>query len=150
MAKLVDSQGQLTLVNLPTTVAELMLEHPGFALAPVEDLQENYRIVAMRADEVLLSRKVYLLVPIDKVNSRLTDLQLVAIDFLLGSCNEKMGGRKRGGSKVSSVLGGTGLDGQSLEDLVKDLGGRSTGISGQRKRFCKGWEPVLEPILEGC
>ncbi|KNA26033.1 hypothetical protein SOVF_001020 [Spinacia oleracea] len=148
MAKLVDSQGQLTLINLPTTVAELMLENPGFALTPVEELRETSRIPAMKADDVLLGRKVYLLVPVDKVNSRLTDLQLAAIDSLLCSCNGKVGGKAtRGGSKVSPT---TGVNGNSLEDLVKDLSGKCTGVTGQRNRFCKVWEPVLEPILEGC
>uniref|UniRef100_A0A803M7K1 Uncharacterized protein n=1 Tax=Chenopodium quinoa TaxID=63459 RepID=A0A803M7K1_CHEQI len=151
MAKLVDSLGQLKLVNLPTTVAELMLEHPGFAIAPVDELRETRRITAMRADDVLLGRKVYLLVPVDKVNSRLTDLQMAAIDSIVCSCNGKVGGRTRGGSKISPDLeANNGLDGQSLEDLVKDLSGKCTGLTGQRKRFCKVWEPVLEPILEGC
>uniref|UniRef100_A0A803LF66 Uncharacterized protein n=1 Tax=Chenopodium quinoa TaxID=63459 RepID=A0A803LF66_CHEQI len=147
MAKLVDSLGQLKLVNLPTTVAELMLEHPGFAIAPMDELRETRRITAMRADDVLHGRKVYLLVPVDKVNSRLTELQMAAIDSLVCSCK---GGRTRGGSKVSPDLEANGLDGQSLEDLVKDLSEKCTGLTRQRKRICKVWEPVLEPILEGC
>lgn len=141
IAKLVDTQGKITLVNLPITVAELMLENPGFAPTLIEDLRETRRIPAMKADEKLLGRKVYLLLPVDKVNSRLTDLQLASVDSLLCSCNnnKKVGGRTRGGSKVSPIL-----DEHNLEELVKDL----TGGNGQRKRFCKVWEPVLEPILE--
>ena len=36
LAKLVDSQGKLTPVNLPITVAELMVENLGFAVTPVD------------------------------------------------------------------------------------------------------------------
>ncbi|KAL2934821.1 Galanin-like peptide [Bienertia sinuspersici] len=146
LAKLVDSQGQLSLVNLPTTVAELMLENPGFALTPVEELRKTHRLSAMRADEWLLGRKLYLLVPVDKVNSRLTDSQLAAIDSVFCSSNKKMDRKTRGGSKVSPSIGD-----QKLEDLVKDLSGKNTGVTGQRRSFCKAsWEPVLEPIMEGC
>ncbi|XP_010679496.2 uncharacterized protein LOC104894848 [Beta vulgaris subsp. vulgaris] len=149
IAKLVDSSGQMRLVNLPTTVAELMLENPGFVLTPVEELERDHRIPAMRADDELLGRKVYLLVPVDKVNSRLSDLQLAAIKNVMSLyCDHKVGKRTRGSSKVSPSLGSTGLAGQNLEEF----GGNSsnTGAIGQRKRICYAWRPVLEPILEEC
>lgn len=153
MAKLVDPQGNIRLLNLPITCAELMLENPGFALAPVEEVRKSHRLPAMRADDMLLGREVYLLVPVDKVNFRLTDLQLAVIDSLICACNNNkmVGTRTRGGSKISPDNGCTGLAGESLEDVVKDLGGKCTSVSGQRKRvICKTWEPVLEPISEGC
>ncbi|XP_074317839.1 uncharacterized protein LOC141653872 [Silene latifolia] len=154
VAKLVDSQGQVKLVNLPTTVVEIMLDNPGFALSPVDELQRTKRIPVMKADDILLGRKVYLLVPVDKVNSRLSDLQLAAIDSLVCSCNENV--RKqtrtqtRGGSKVSPVVE-TGVSGENLEELAKSLTEKSTGLAGQRNNgFGKAWAPVLEPILEVC
>ncbi|CAO2818737.1 unnamed protein product [Amaranthus hypochondriacus] len=146
LAKLVDSQGQLTLVNLPITVAELMVENPGFAVTPVEELRIFHRIPAMKADEMLVGRKVYLLVPVEKVNSRLTGLQLTAIEGVLCPWGDMKMKRTRGSSKVFPVhVNDNGLTGQ----MEKDLGGKSNGITGQRKSFCKGWKPVLEPILEG-
>ena len=143
VAKLVDSHGQVKLVEQPITAAELMVENPGFAVTLIEDLRKTRRIPAMRADNRLLGGKIYLLVPFDKVNSRLTDLQLAALEHLICSyCDETVGRRTRGGFKVSPVLGFTGFAGESrLEGLVKiNLGGK--------RSFCKVWEPVLEPIAE--
>ncbi|KAL9227624.1 hypothetical protein vseg_003292 [Gypsophila vaccaria] len=148
MAKVVDSQGQVRLVDLPTTAAEIMLESPGFALTPVDEVVQSRRVSVMKADEVLLGRKVYLLVPVDKVNSRLSDLQLSAIDSLVCSNDERI--RTRGGSKVSPVAVDSGLSGDGVEDLMKGLGEKCTGLAGQRFGPGKPWEPVLEPIWEVC
>ncbi|CAO2826625.1 unnamed protein product [Amaranthus hypochondriacus] len=147
-AKLIDSLGQIKQVQLPITVAELMLENPGFATASVEELRKSHRITAMRADDLLIGRKVYLLVPVEKVNSKLFDFQMDAIEALtFSSSNGKMSRKLSGKSKVSPML----RNDESLGDLVKDLGrNKSMCENGQKKRFSKGWEPILEPILEGC
>lgn len=153
MAKLVDSQGKLRLVNLPTTVAELMLllGTPCLALTSLDELRRTRRIVAMSDDACLIGRNVYLLIPIDKVNSRLSDLQVAALDKLvIYLYYDEMMGRTHGCFKASLDLGSTtGLAGRSLEDFMKNLGGESTnGAIGPRIKFRKTWQPVLEPILE--
>ncbi|CAO2826624.1 unnamed protein product [Amaranthus hypochondriacus] len=141
VAKLVNSHGQVKLIELPITTAELMVENPGYAIVSVEELRRTHRIPAMSADNRLLGGKIYLLVPFDKVNSRLTDLQLAALENLICSyCDETVGRRARGGSKVSPVLGFTGES--RLEGLVK------INYLGGKRSFCKVWEPVLEPIAE--
>ncbi|KAK9704793.1 hypothetical protein RND81_07G011500 [Saponaria officinalis] len=143
IAKLVDSQGQVTPIELPTTVAELMLENPGFAICPVDEVVRSRRVLVMKADDVLEGRKYYLLVPVDKVNSRMSDSQLAAIDSLL--CKRKVkGGRTRGSSKVSPFVEG----GENLESLVRGLSEKCTGLAGQKSIVSKAWVPVLEPIME--
>ncbi|KAL9242969.1 hypothetical protein vseg_016917 [Gypsophila vaccaria] len=139
MAKLVDSQGEVRLINLPTTVAEVMLDNPGFAISPLDELIRTRRVLVMKADDVLHGRNVYLLVPVDKVNSRMSDLQLAAIDFLVCPRKGKKLGRTRGSSRVSPTV----------EGLVKGLSEKCTGLAGHNSRVCKPtWAPVLEPILE--
>ena len=53
--------------------------------------------------------------------------------------------RTHGTSKVSPVH----VNDNGLAVQMKYLGGKSNGITGQRKSFCKGWKPALEPISEG-
>ncbi|KAL2934815.1 Hemagglutinin-neuraminidase [Bienertia sinuspersici] len=139
MAKLIDSLGQLKSVNLPTAVADLMRENPSFALVSVEQLRRTRHIVAMKADERLLGRKVYLLVPFDMVKSWLSKAQLALIDEIVMSCyiDDMMGRKTRGGNS---------LDRLGLENLMKYLSSKSTGVTGQSK----GWRPIVEPILEVC
>jgi len=68
VAKVVDSEGQLKLVRLPTTVAQLMTEHPGFAPSLVEDIRETHSLRPMKMNQMLVAQKLYLLVPIEKLH----------------------------------------------------------------------------------
>ncbi|CBI36936.3 unnamed protein product, partial [Vitis vinifera] len=69
-AKLFDAHGNLRRVKVPVTAAELMLEEPGYVVSRVDDLRRTRRIPAMRADDVLLEGKAYLMMPVSRVQSR--------------------------------------------------------------------------------
>ncbi|KAL8514262.1 hypothetical protein ACS0TY_013396 [Phlomoides rotata] len=53
-AKLIDlHRNTLPLVDVPVTVAELMLEAPGYIVSPVTNLRRDLRISTLKADESL-------------------------------------------------------------------------------------------------
>ncbi|KAL0459755.1 UNVERIFIED_CONTAM: hypothetical protein Slati_0602700 [Sesamum latifolium] len=62
-AKLIDLQhNTLRLVDVPVTAAELMLEHPGYVVSPLIDFRRDFRLSAMKADEILSGSRVYMLI----------------------------------------------------------------------------------------
>uniref|UniRef100_A0A803M7K2 Uncharacterized protein n=1 Tax=Chenopodium quinoa TaxID=63459 RepID=A0A803M7K2_CHEQI len=139
MAKLIDSHGKIILVQ-PSTAAEIMLKHPGFAVSSIEELRQTRQLRSLKADDVLLARKVYILVPVDKVNSILSKAQLNFINEIVirSFCDHILGGgRTRGGSRVFPCSGGSGVASQRI-------------VVVEPRRRCNAWKPVLEPILEEC
>jgi hypothetical protein len=104
--------------------AELMIELIGHVITPAEDLLRTRRITALRADEELVAGKVYLVVPVSRVNSK-------ASEFEIAMAEEGSGKRKENKTaKVSPVLKLTENDG---------------GVHCVRQRR---WNPVLDPIFE--
>uniref|UniRef100_A0A7C9F6G0 Uncharacterized protein n=1 Tax=Opuntia streptacantha TaxID=393608 RepID=A0A7C9F6G0_OPUST len=120
-AMLVDSEGGLTPVPLPASVAELMIDHPGFALCLADDIRQSHRLVSMKIHQTLAPRTVYLLIPMEKVDARVSDPEIVAIGFL---CSPKRAKR------IAAAI--------CLRGLLASRGSR-------RK---EGWAPALEPIPE--
>uniref|UniRef100_A0A803LF67 Uncharacterized protein n=1 Tax=Chenopodium quinoa TaxID=63459 RepID=A0A803LF67_CHEQI len=117
-----------------------MLKHPGFAVTSIEELRQTRQLRSLRDDDVLLARKVYLLVPVDKVNSILSKAQLNVINEIVirSYCNDMLGGgRTRGRSKVFPRSGCSGVASQSTVVI-------------EQRRGCNTWKPALEPILEEC
>ncbi|KAG6644991.1 hypothetical protein I3843_08G087800 [Carya illinoinensis] len=129
-AKLFDSHGNLQRLKLPLTAAELMLEHPGHAIASVEDLRRTRLISGKRADDELLAGKVYLLVSSGRVHCRVSELEMAIIDL---ACKKKAPKLKPCGSKVLPAMGGEVI----------------TGLPGLQQGSHRRWSPALEPISEG-
>ncbi|GAB4841758.1 hypothetical protein Ancab_022480 [Ancistrocladus abbreviatus] len=147
-AKIIDSRGTLHVVKAPLTATEVMLEYPGYVVSPVEEIGRTRRTIVMKAEETLVGRRVYLLVPVGKMNCKITELQMGLVESV---CGKKR--RSPGGSKVSPVV--VSDDGVSGERVVEEVvgrscGGKGSGGGGQRLRHVRPWTPVLEPILEGC
>lgn len=145
-AKLFDANGNLQQVKLPLKAAELMLEQPGNAVAPVEELRQTRRISAMRADDELLAGKVYLLVPTGRVHCKVSDLEMAIIEL---ACKKRASVLKPSGSKVLPAAAAAELT-EVGEDEVKTFGGDQViaGLPGHQFWNYKRWSPVLEPISE--
>ncbi|XP_059663397.1 uncharacterized protein LOC132309062 [Cornus florida] len=136
-AKLIDGHGNLRRVKLPITAAEIMLEEPSHFISPVDEIRRSNRLSAMKADCELLAGKVYLLVPVGRLNCKVSESQMA----LLNSACEK----RRPSSKVLPAV----IDDDSGEDSVRVLEKDDTGSSVCRLGNYRQWRPVLEPISEG-
>ncbi|MCI47646.1 hypothetical protein A2U01_0068888, partial [Trifolium medium] len=56
--------------------AELMIELIGHVITPAVELLRTQRITALRADEELIAGKVYLVVPVSRVNSKASEFEI--------------------------------------------------------------------------
>ncbi|KAL2503456.1 Uncharacterized protein Adt_19077 [Abeliophyllum distichum] len=73
-AKIIDLHGNIRIVEIPLTAADLMLEEPGHVVSPaVEISRSNSQFSAMKADEQLTARKVYVLIPVCRVRSKVSE-----------------------------------------------------------------------------
>jgi len=147
-AKLFDAHGNLQQLKLPLKAAELMLEQPGHAVAPVEELRQPRRISAMRAEDDLSAGKVYLLVPTSRVHCKVSELEMAIIEL---ACKKRASMLKPSGSKVLPATSTAAEPTEAGEDdQVKGFGGdQVTGLPGHQFWNCKRWSPALEPISEG-
>ncbi|KAJ9171739.1 hypothetical protein P3X46_015058 [Hevea brasiliensis] len=138
-ARLMDYHGNIRQLILPLKAAELMLEEPGHVISSLHDLRRTRRISALRAEDELFAGKLYLLVPLSKVNRKISDSEMAIIESA-----KKRSQKKRRGSKIQPAVPMTveaETEVESLEGLDSDFG------SCQLRNFCH-WTPALEPILE--
>ncbi|KAJ6993084.1 hypothetical protein D5086_012678 [Populus alba] len=146
-AKLINSQGNLRQVTLPVKAAELMLEEPGHVIAPVDELKQRSRTIAMRADDELLPGKVYLSVPLGKVNCKISASELEIIESTIAAC-AKRSSKKRSGAKVLPDMAVDLREEKGSESGVKVLEGNDTSSTSYRLVNYRQWTLALEPILE--
>ncbi|WJX79843.1 hypothetical protein P8452_62923 [Trifolium repens] len=125
-ATLLDTSGNIREIKLPMKSAEIMIELIGHVITPAEDLLRTRRITALRADEELIAGKVYLVVPVSRVNSKASEFEIAVSD-------QKKGSGKRKGCKTAKV--------SPVSKLTENDG----GVYCVRQ---KRWNPVLDPILE--
>ncbi|KAL2470752.1 Uncharacterized protein Adt_01418 [Abeliophyllum distichum] len=131
-AKIIDLHGNIRIVEIPLTAADLMLEEPGHVVSPaVEISRSNSRFSAMKADEQLTAGKVYVLIPVCRVRSKVSESEMAVIN----TGDKKKA--KRPSSKVLPVV--TETSDEEIYTSVKL-------IPNQRLR---PWKPALEPISEG-
>ena len=124
-AALLDTDGNIREIKLPMKSAELMIELIGNVIIPAEELLKTRRIMALRADEELVAGKVYLLVPVSRINCKASEFEI--------SIAER-GSGKRKGNKTTKV--------SPVAKLTENDNG---GIISVRQRR---WNPVLDPIFE--
>lgn len=161
-AKLIDGNGNLRQVKVPITAAEVMLEEePGHVISPVDELQTNQRISAMRADDELLAGKVYLLVRLGRVNGMFTQEETAMIH---AACDKKHKSSlkrrsKRSAAKVLPAMAVNPDSSSTTEEKESDYRDghhvtlsvwdvTDTGFSGYRFRKHRQRSPVLESISE--
>ncbi|KAJ6362819.1 hypothetical protein OIU78_003085 [Salix suchowensis] len=141
-AKLINSQGNLRQVSLPVKAAELMIEEPGHVISLVDELKQRSRTIAMRADEELLPGKVYLLVPLSKVNCKISASELEIIEATIAACARRSS-KKRSGAKVLPAMAVDLKEEKNSEGEVKVFEGNYTSSTSYRH-----WTLALEPIPE--
>ncbi|KAL2251384.1 uncharacterized protein LOC105173762 [Sesamum indicum] len=142
-AKLIDLQhNTLSLVHVPITAAELMLEHPGYVVSPLIDFRCGFRLSAMKADEIVSGGTVYILIPVTRVHGKLSESEMAIIESASGERRSK-----RRSSRVLPVV--TEISGEGADNPVKVFGEvRDIGVPIDRNRM-RQWKPALEPIYEG-
>ncbi|PON61692.1 hypothetical protein PanWU01x14_143510 [Parasponia andersonii] len=146
-AKLFDAHGNLLRrVKLPLKAAELMLEEdPGHVISPADELNRTGRFCAMRAEDELMARKSYLLVPLCKVNRKVSDSDMAIIK----STTSKK--KSKNSSKVSPAMAAEEPRGEAEESVINafEQSIATTGFGfGRTMGYSKGWKPALEPISE--
>ncbi|CAI9767856.1 unnamed protein product [Fraxinus pennsylvanica] len=108
-----------------------MLEEPGHVVSPAVEISgSNSRFSAMKADEQLIARRVYILIPLSRVRSKVTESELAVVKAAAGDKKKA----KRHSSKVLPVVT------ESFDEEIV------TPIPNHRLR---PWKPSLEPISEG-
>ncbi|KAG8389554.1 hypothetical protein BUALT_Bualt02G0241300 [Buddleja alternifolia] len=142
-AKLIDlHRSTFRVVDVPVTAAELMLEEPGHVVSPVNDLSRDLRLSAMKADESLTGGKVYILIPLSRVNGKVSESEMAVIKS--ACCQRKM---KRRSSRVIPVA--AEIAAVDTNNPVKLVGDQGTDNGILSYRIKQQWKPALEPIREG-
>ncbi|XP_022890532.1 uncharacterized protein LOC111405741 [Olea europaea var. sylvestris] len=132
-AKIIDLHGNIRIVEIPSTAADLMLEEPGHVVSPAVEISgSDSRFSAMKADEELTAGEVYIWIPVRRVHSKVSESEMAVIKASAGD-----GKAKRCSSKVLPVV--TESSDEEIDTPVKL-------ILNQRLR---PWKPALEPISEG-
>ncbi|KAJ6699406.1 hypothetical protein OIU79_012626 [Salix purpurea] len=120
-----------------------MIEEPGHVISLVDDqLKQRSRTIAMRADEELLPGKVYLLVPLSKVNCKISAPELAIIEATIAACARRSS-KKRSGAKVLPAMAVDLKEEKNSEGEVKVFEGNYTSSTSYRQ-----WTLALEPIPE--
>ncbi|WOL10285.1 hypothetical protein Cni_G19040 [Canna indica] len=145
-AKLVRTDGVVCPVETPAGAAEIMMEFPGHVVARADEVARTRRAAPMRADDELRPGAVYLLLPLDRVGSRLSDQQMeVLLDALPGRRRQRRKTTKAGcggGRRVFPEVAG------EKEGKVAGAGGEIAGFSGKLVGGCRQWRPALDTIHE--
>ncbi|EEF47282.1 uncharacterized protein LOC8267358 [Ricinus communis] len=147
-AKLIDSKGTLRQLKLPVKAAELMLEEPGYVVSAAHELLRTGRVIALRAEDEVLARKVYLSLPLCRVNRKISESEMRIIQCAVAV--EKMSPKKKSGAKVlPAVAVEVKEEEEEIEsEVVGVLEEQDTDFSGCRLANYQRWTPVLEPIFE--
>ncbi|XP_058084105.1 uncharacterized protein LOC131231816 [Magnolia sinica] len=138
-AKFLDSDGNLHRIGIPTKAAELMLEWPGHVICQAEELRRTRRVTAMKADEELQAGKVYLLLPVSRISSRVSEDEISRMD---ATCRKKK--KNDGSCRVFPES----ERGRNEFHVAEECEERDTGFPGHRMVNYRQWRPALETINE--
>lgn len=119
-AMLLDSDGNTREIKLPIKSGELMIEEFGHVVTPVDEIRRTGRVSALLADEELVAGKVYLLLPVNRVNSKASEFEMALAEKQSGHTKRTRGNNM---AKVSPSV---------------------CPRFGNQVR----WNPVLDPIFE--
>ncbi|KAI3414392.1 uncharacterized protein J3R85_016392 [Psidium guajava] len=141
---LLDPDGKLWRLRAPVKAAEVMLEASGRIVAPVDEIWRRRRIVAMHADDELVPGKTYLVVLASRMNGKVDEAELMAIESMFRmkrNNNRKRMKKSKGGTLYMAISEG--------EKNGGGAGGGGGGFQPQLNSYSRRqWNPVLEPILE--
>ncbi|KAK1356877.1 hypothetical protein POM88_050133 [Heracleum sosnowskyi] len=133
-AKLIDFHGNSRHVNIPISVAELMLEHPGYFISPAEDLRRTLRFPPMKADEELVPGKLYMLVPTARLHSKASVSEIAVLD---SACRNRRRSKRPSAKVLPTVVAEEEGEGEDSSGGLNDC------------QLKNKWRPSLLPIYEG-
>ncbi|XP_074578720.1 uncharacterized protein LOC141835190 [Curcuma longa] len=143
-AKIVGPDGVLRPIEAPAGAAEIMMEFPGHVVARADEALRTRRATGMRADEELLPGAVYLLLPLNRVGSRLSDSQVEVLLEAVGRRRRRCKEACRGRRVFPEISGG----GEEKSPKVAVWEGELTGLPSNRVGGCRRWRPALDTIHE--
>ncbi|RZB49088.1 hypothetical protein D0Y65_052191 [Glycine soja] len=88
---LLDSDENPREIKLPATSGELMIQEFGHVITPVDELRRTGRVSALLADEELVAGKVYLLLPVNRVNSKASEFEMALAEKQSGHTKRTRG-----------------------------------------------------------
>lgn len=143
-AKIVGPDGVLRQIEAPAGAAEIMMEFPGHVVARADEALRDRRAAGMRADEELLPGAAYLLLPLNRVGSRLSDCQVEVLLEAFGRRRRRCKEDCRGRRMFPEISGG----GEEKKPKVAVWEGELTSLTSKRVSGCGQWKPALDTIHE--
>ncbi|KAF3789775.1 hypothetical protein EJ110_NYTH17646 [Nymphaea thermarum] len=137
-----DLDGNILEFRSPRPVAELMIEFPGRIVAPADGLQSHRRVQTMRADDETRIGHFYVLFPMDRMNSRVSDEE---ISVLAASC---LAGKKTSGARVFPEAAGEKISAVAPKLRLEELSSPAAGLATARMPNQRRWRPELQSINE--
>lgn len=142
--KVIFPSGEIQQLQEPIKAAELMLEMPGFFVVNTRSLHIGRRFSALNADEELEFGNVYLMLPMNKLNSAVTAADMGA---LLLTAKRVSGGKVRRILPSEEVNMAMELESQPKLNL-DDIEDFSNPEFMHRLSMCRSKKPLLETIAE--
>ena len=139
-AMLLDSDGNTREIKLPIKSGELMIEEFGHVVTPVDELRRTGRVSALLADEELVAGKVYLLLPVNRVNSKASEFEMAIAEKQSGHTKSKRGNNM---AKVSPSLISRSNERDEENQVTVSVFPVCPRFGNQVR-----WNPVLDPIVE--
>ncbi|XP_071739100.1 uncharacterized protein [Rutidosis leptorrhynchoides] len=139
ITKVIQINGEIRKLQQPIKAAELMLESPNTFLVNSKSLKIGARFAALNADEDLEIANVYVMFPMNRVNSVVATADLATL-FLAA---KKSGNKKIGSVRILPENAPTPprLSFEEIEEF-------STPEFKQMISNCRSKKPLLETIVE--
>lgn len=153
--KVIFPAGEVRRLLTATKAAELMLETPNHFLVNYQSLQVGWRISALNADDDLDMGNVYVMFPMQRLNSKITASDLGRLSHA-GSSSKRApscDGSGPGGVRVLPESDGVPSDGtdwssEAPKFSLEGIGDLSTPDFRHRMSMSRSKKPLLETITE--
>ena len=137
--------GEIKQIYEPVKAAELMLETPNFFLVNTCSLQIGRRFSALNADEELEMANAYVMFPMRRLNSTVTDADMGALFLCANTAAKRVaGGNVRVLPEPPRVEEEVVVPKLNLDDIEEF----STPDFQRRMSMCRSKKPLLETIVE--
>ncbi|CAN6467861.1 unnamed protein product [Victoria cruziana] len=136
-----DLDGNIYEFGSPRPVAEIMIEFPGRIVAPADGLRNHRRVQTMRADDQTKIGHFYVIFPMDRMNSRVSDEEIAVLAV---SC---LAGRKATGARVFPEAAAKTIA-VAPKLRLEDIESPAAGLFTARLPNPRRWRPELQSINE--
>lgn len=157
VTKVVIPSGEIRELNESVKAAEMMLETPNFFLVNIKSLHMGRRFSALNADQDLEMGSVYVMFPMNRLNSTVTTSDMGAL-FITAVANPKPKPKRQlsGGKVRVQPADHDHLDQGQLQNIqdkgpklnLDDIEEFSAPEFMHRLSMCRSKKPLLETIAE--